>query len=103
MADFFHLGKLDLSVPNSSHLEFCTFRSPDAREGPDDRREGHLVIHDERHLNPFQAPLRLYPPEWGLGSVCPSAFQFLPGHSGFQIVIEQFWLLRNYAISHKHL
>ena len=22
---------------------------------------------------------------------------------GFQIVIEQFWLLRNYAISHKHL
>jgi hypothetical protein len=23
--------------------------------------------------------------------------------NGFQIVIEQFWLLRNYAISHKHL
>ena len=22
---------------------------------------------------------------------------------GFQIVIEQFWLLRNYAISHKYL
>jgi hypothetical protein len=33
--------------------------------------------------------------------------EHLPGESkaapGFQIVIEQFWLLRNYAISHKHL
>src|SRR5262245_3400566 len=59
---------------------------PDFFENIDDNERGVRVLFEPRRnalFEPFADP-RTFP-------------------EGFQIVIEQFWLLRNYAISHKHL